>query len=270
MKNQSHTSTLTTLGTEEAAAHVEEVKPSTALRNMEVQVEVEIYNRDESDPEDGSVISDEVEEEATEMVPKPTEQDATLEDEAGEGDSANPAKEPDNKAAGNECANRSTSGPHDGPVSYDMDVSAEGRKNKYPFNKKSVQVIQRAGKAFILDAFDLLTETQKKSDICFHIDTPLRDSSTTQGGEWPSSTWYPDTSEQGAAEQDLSWFVKLCCPYFPRTHAVADFPYPEKLRLMDHIKLCEQSTIPPKWGIYVEYPLPTKKVCMQWPRVSAT
>ena len=116
------------------------------------------------------MLSDEAEEEAVEMAPKPAEQDAPQDGEAGEEDSANQTKESDDKTQGNECANRSSSGPRDGPVSYDKDVLAEGQRNKYPYNKKSVQVIQQAGKAFLLDAFDLLKETQKKSDIHFHLD----------------------------------------------------------------------------------------------------
>ena len=59
----------------------------------------------------------------------------------------------------------------------------------------------------------------------------MRDGSTIQGGECSSLTWYPDTPEQRAAEWDLSWFVRLHCPFFPRAHALADFLYPEKLRL---------------------------------------
>ena len=93
---------------------------------MEVQAEEESYDGDESDPEDGNVISDKAKEEVTKMVPKSTEQNAPPDGQAGEGDGANPAKESDDKAPGNEHANRSTSGPHDGPFSYDRDVLAEG------------------------------------------------------------------------------------------------------------------------------------------------
>ena len=102
---QSHTSIPTTLDTEKAAAHAEEVEPSTALKDMDVQVEEESYDGDESDPDDGGVISNKAKEEATEMVLKPTEQDAAPEGEAGEEDGANPAKEPDDKTTKDECAN---------------------------------------------------------------------------------------------------------------------------------------------------------------------
>ena len=88
------------------------------------------------------MISDEAKEEGTRMVLKPTEQDTPPDGKAGEGDGANPAKASDDKAPGNEHAIRSTSGPCDGPVSYDRDVLAEGLRNKYPFNKKSIQVIE--------------------------------------------------------------------------------------------------------------------------------
>ena len=62
------------------------------------------------------MISNKAEEEATKTVPKPTEQDAPLDGEAGEEDGANPAKESDDKAPG----------PHEGPVNHDKDVLAEG------------------------------------------------------------------------------------------------------------------------------------------------
>ena len=78
---------------------------------------------------------------------------------------------------------------------------------------------------------------QKKSDICFHTNILLKDGSTLQGGEWPSTSWYPDTPQ------------RVC--------AIEDFPYPEILELNDPVKLQRSSKIPPKWGIYVEYPLPT-------------
>ena len=123
---QSQTNTLVTLSTEEAAAHAEKVKQSTTSRDLETQAEEDSYDGDESDAEDGGMISNEVKEDATKMALKPTDQDIPPDGEVGEEYGANPIKEPDSKAPGNEHVNRSTSGPHDGPISYDRDVLAEG------------------------------------------------------------------------------------------------------------------------------------------------
>ena len=64
------------------------------------------------------------------------------------------------------------------------------------------------------------------SNIFFHMDVTLTDGLTLQGGEWPGMPWYPDTSETGAALQDLSWFIEIRWGLFPRVQALQDFPTP--------------------------------------------
>ena len=68
-----------------------------------------------------------------------------------------------------------------------------------------------------------------------------------------------DTSLQGAAFRDMSWFMGFQCSLFPRVGPICDFPYPGQLQLNDPKKVQAKSKdIPPIWGVYVEYPLPTK------------
>ena len=108
-------------------------------------------------------------------------------------------------------------------------------------------------------SFDMLKDSQKMSDIYFHIDVTLVDRLTLQGGEWPSLSWYPDTPETGAATQDLSWLIKIRCALFPRVRAIQDFPYPSGMHLAHHINLRRMSDILQLWGVYVKYPLPTER-----------
>ena len=95
------------------------------------------------------------------------------------------------------------------------------------------------------------------SEIFFHTDVTLVNVLILQGGEWPSVPWYPDTPEAGAATQYLSWFIKICRTLFRRVRVIKDFPYLNRLHLSHHIRLQRTSDILPKWGAYVEYPLPT-------------
>ena len=44
-----------------------------------------------------------------------------------------------------------------------------------------------------MHSFDMLKNSQKMLDIDFFTDVTLADGSTLQGGEWPSTPWYPDT-----------------------------------------------------------------------------
>ena len=96
-------------------------------------------------------------------------------------------------------SNQASSGPRDGPVSYDKDILTKGQKNKYPKDHISIHCIQRAGRVLLMHSFDMLQDSQKMSDIYFHTDIALVDGLTLQGGEWPSVLWYPDTPETGAA-----------------------------------------------------------------------
>ena len=69
-----------------------------------------------------------------------------------------------------------------------------------------------------------------------------------------------DTSLQGAALRDVSWFMGFRHSLFPRVHPIRDFPYPGLLQLHELKKVRAKSKdIPPIWGVYVEYPLPTKR-----------
>ena len=68
-----------------------------------------------------------------------------------------------------------------------------------------------------------------------------------------------DTSLQGTALRDMSSFVGFRCLLFPRVHPTRDFPYPGLLQLHNPKKVRTKSKdILPIWGVYVEYPLPTK------------
>ena len=100
---------------------------------------------------------------------------------------------------------------------------------------------------------------QRMSNIFFHMDVTLVNGSILQGGGWPSVPWYPDTPETGAATQDLSWFIKICCALFPRVHAIKDFPYPNRLHLAHHTRLQKTSDILLRRDAYVEYPLSTEQ-----------
>ena len=68
-----------------------------------------------------------------------------------------------------------------------------------------------------------------------------------------------DTSLQGAALRDMSWFMGFQRSLFPSVQPICDFPYPGLLQLHDPKKVQAKSKdIPPIWGVYVKYPLPTK------------
>ena len=97
------------------------------------------------------------------------------------------------------------------------------------------------------------------SDIYFHTDITLVDGSTLQDGEWPSVPWYPDTPKVGAATQDLSWLIKICCELFQRVCASQDFLYSNRMHLAQHIRLQRTSDILLLWGAYIKYPLPTEQ-----------
>ena len=91
------------------------------------------------------------------------------------------------------------------------------------------------------------------------------DGSIAQGGEFLSCEWMADTSLQGAALRDMSWFIGLQCSLFLRIRPIRDFPYPGLLQLHDPKKVQAKSKdIHPIWGVYVEYPLPTKCNVVLW------
>ena len=69
---------------------------------------------------------------------------------------------------------------------------------------------------------------------------------------------YPDTPVAGAATRDLFWFIEIHHAHFPRVCAIKDFRYPNRLHLVHHIKFRKTSDIFPRWGAYIEYPLPTE------------
>ena len=154
--------------------------------------------------------------------------------------------------------NWSSSGSQDGLVCHDKDTLDKGQKLKYPKDHISVHVTQRTGRVVLMDAFGLLKEGQNKSDIFFNTDVTLVDGTILQGGEWPSVPWYPHTPTTGAPTRDLSWFIKIRRSLSPRVWAIEDFPYPGQLHLVNPFKLWKTSDIPPKWGVYIEYPLPAE------------
>ena len=95
-----------------------------------------------------------------------------------------------------------------------------------------------------MSCFGILRDGQEMSRYFFHMDVTLVDSSILQGGEWPSVPWYPDTPVTGVVTRDLSWFIEIC--------------HLKRLHLAHHIRLQKTSDIFPRWGAYVEYPLPTE------------
>ena len=160
------------------------------------------YDGDVSgEDEDAEVVPDE-EDDTQIKTSKPTEnktlQDNEGQEETNKEDGDQSAKSGDKKPV-QKCSNRASSVSRDGPVSYDKDVLAKGRRTKYPKDHIFVHCIQRVGRVLLMNSFDMLKEGQKMLSIFFHTDMTLVNGSNLQGGEWASVPWYPDTPTAGAA-----------------------------------------------------------------------
>ena len=192
MSKENRTQTLIKVGTEDAA---------TCFDVPTSQVE-ESYDGDvsEVDEEDAGVIPDEEDDTKIKNL-KPTGNDMLPDNEGQEEtnkEDGDQTAKPGDKKLVQKCGNQASSGSRDGPVSYDKDVLAKGRRTKYP-KDISIHCIQRAGRVLLMSSFGMLKEGTKMLNIFFHTDITLVDGLTLQGGEWPSVPWYPDTLVTGAA-----------------------------------------------------------------------
>ena len=214
MSKESRTQTLIKVGTEEATTHFD-----AHTSQDEASYDGDIS---EVDKEDVDVVPDKVDDAQIEGL-KPAGADTLPHNEGqqatNKGDDGKTSKPTDKKPV-QKHSNRASSGSLDGPVCYDKNILARGQRDKYPKDHISVHCVQRAGRVLIMHSFDMLKDNQKMSDIYFHIDVILVNGSTLQGGEFPSIPWYPDTTETGAATQDLSWLIKIHHASFPRVHAI--------------------------------------------------
>ena len=209
MSKENRTQTLIKVRTEEATTHFD--APTSQ--------DEESYdgNISEVDEEDAEVVldkEDDAQMEVSKAAGADTLTDNEGQEETNKEDDGQTLKPADKKPVW-KGSNRTSPGSWDGPVSYDKDVLAKGRKTKYPKDHMSVNCVQRAGRVLLMCSFDMLKNSQKMSDIYFHTNVTLVGGSTLQGGEWPNVPWYPDTPKAGAATQDLSWFIKihsLCHP----------------------------------------------------------
>ena len=133
---------------------------------------------------------------------KPVEADTVTDKEVPEATNkeggSQTSKSTDKKQA-QKHSNRASSGTRDGPVCYDRDILTDGHKDKYPKDHISVHCIQWAGRVLLMSCFGMHKEEQKMSNIFSYMEVTLVDGLTLQGGKWPSVSWYPNTSETGAA-----------------------------------------------------------------------
>ena len=192
ISKESRVQTLITVGTEEAATHFDAIT-SQDKKSYDGDVS-------EVDKEDAEVIPDEAEDSPI-KTSKPAGDDKLPDnegqDETNKEDGDQTAKSGDKKPV-QKCGNWVSSRSQDGTVSYDKDVLTTGR-TKYPRDHISAHCVQGAGRVLLMNSFGMLKEGQKMSNIFFHMDIPLVNGLTLQGGEWPSVPWYPDTPIAGAA-----------------------------------------------------------------------
>ena len=230
MSKENRTQTLIKVGAEEASTHFDaHISQDEASYNGDVS---------DADKEHIEVVPDEAGDTQIEGS-KPVEAD-TVADEVPEAtnkkDGSQTLKSMDKKPA-QKHSNRASSETQDGPVCYSWDILTDGHKDKYPKDHISIHCVQRGGRVLLISCFGMLKKEKKMSNIFFYTDITLVDGSTLQGGKWPSVHWHPDTSETGAALQDLSWFIKINWGLYPRVCAIQDFSYPSQLYLAHHIKL---------------------------------
>ena len=172
MSKEGRVQTLITIGTEEAA---------TCFDATTSQDE-KSYDGDVSkvDEEDAQMILDEADD--VQIEASKSAGDDTLPDNKGQEvankENGEQTSKPGDKKPVQKCDNWSSSGSQDGPVSYN--------KTKYPRDHISVHYVQRASRVLLMNSLSMLKEGQKMSDIFFHVDITLVDSSILQGGEWPS------------------------------------------------------------------------------------
>ena len=97
-------------------------------------------------------------------------------------------------------------GPRDGSVSHDPAVLAAGKISKRVSDHMSVRVVQWIIRVHLL-IFSNLIRQNELLKIFFPTTVMCLDGSITQGGKFLSCKWMADTSLQGAALRDMSWFV---------------------------------------------------------------
>ena len=97
-------------------------------------------------------------------------------------------------------------GPRDGSVLHDPAVLVAGRISKSTSDYMSVRVVQWIIRVHLLTFFNLIRQNELLK-IFFPTTVTCLDGSVAQGGEFLSCDWIVDTSLQGAALRDMSWFV---------------------------------------------------------------
>ena len=106
-------------------------------------------------------------------------------------------------------------GPRDGSISHDPSVLAAGRICKIASDHVSIRVVQQIVRVHLLTLPDLIRQNEL-SKMFLPTTVMCLDGSIALGSEFLSCEWMADTSLQGAALRDMSWFVGFGCLLFPR------------------------------------------------------
>ena len=97
-------------------------------------------------------------------------------------------------------------GPRDGSVLHDPAVLAVGRISKSVSDHVSIRVVQWIIRVHLLTFSDLIRQNELLK-IFFPTTVRCLNGLIVQGGEFLSCEWMADTSLQGAALRDMSWFM---------------------------------------------------------------
>ena len=262
MSKENTNITLASIGADEVASHVNATTTQAFDTKMKKDSSNEESDGDDTDLDYGgdervSVLSDKEDEEGEQtakgaiVTPVTTEGDdaqATHTSNPGEAIGDDTAETQEEKNGDN--GDKKPKGTRDGSVLHDPVVLAAGRIKKSASEHMFIRVVQQIIRVHLLTFLNLIRQNEL-SKIFFPT--------TVTCLKFLSCKWMVDTSLQGAALRDMSWFMGFQCLLFPRVHPICDFPYPGLLQLHNPKKVQAKSKdIPPIWGVYVKYPLPTK------------
>ena len=237
VSKENTTITLASIGADEVASHVDATTTQAFDAETKKDSSDEESDGDDTDLDYGgdervSVLSDEEDEEGeqtakgTIVTPVTTEGDnaqATQTLNPGEALGDDTAETQEDKDGDND--DKKPTGPRDGSVSHDPAVLAVGRISKSTSDHMSIRVMQWITRVHLLTFLNLIVQNELWKTF-FPTTVTCLNGSVMRGGEFLSCEWMADTSLQGTALRDMSWFVGFQCLLFPRVYPIHDFPYP--------------------------------------------
>ena len=219
--------TLASIGADKVASHID----ATTTQAFDVEMKKDSSDEESDDGDTDldygddkrvSVLSNEDEEEDEQtakgdvVIPVTTEGDdaqATQTSNPGEAIGDDTAETQEDKDGDDD--DKKPTGPRDGSILHDPAILAAGRISKSASDHVSIRVVQWIIRVHLL-TFSDLTGQNELSKIFFPMTVTCLDGLIARGDEFLSCECMADTSLQGAALRDMSWFVGFQHSLFPR------------------------------------------------------